>query len=147
METFICSCCGYLVIFRVYRGNRHQPIHLPTGWPCWKMRQQGECSEPEPIPFPTTDDMTGESNWKPFVDRAVKSYRRYQKDKRMAPLLELIKGELSAGHVTRVQYMIEELLYKFSSSRERTSLIQQVVHSDEWLLMAERARQEAERGA
>jgi|GEM_PF-6737516 len=39
-DIYFCFCCGGPVIFR---WKPPQIYHLGTGWPCWRMQQEGRC--------------------------------------------------------------------------------------------------------
>jgi hypothetical protein len=136
MEIAICSCCGYPVIFRNWgEGNPHQPIHLPTGWPCWKLRETGECGDPESLDFEwTTPDQVRE----PKVDEAKKLYLRYERTGQMRDLLELVASELAADRADVVQDLLEYVATEVTDKPARSSFVKQVVASEGWQQLRQR---------
>lgn len=139
MEIYICSCCGYLVIFRNWNGKSHHPIHLPTGWPCWRMVENGECGDPEPLPFPIPSP-TSPERWRQTVDQGLELYRRYRKGGKMEPFLALVDRELGAGRVDVAKGLMEEVLHRFANTADLRRLFGQIVASNAWLALADRAR-------
>jgi len=138
MNTYICSCCGYLVIFRNWDGKNHHPIHLPTGWPCYRMIKNGQCGEPEPLPIPRGEPLPSEE-WRAMIDNGVEEYRSYRKTGEMQPLLQRLRGLLIDGRPGVTQDLLEEILYRFPNDGTLRSMVGQVVALDEWRTLADAA--------
>ena len=134
----ICSRCGSLLIFRNYRGNDHQPLHIPSGWHCWSLGRQDGALPAEPLPFPNGGERS-ETYWEPLKKRALQLYRDYRTTHRMKPLLDLVGGEIEAGNDVMVESVLEEILERFPSAPERNSFLRQVVESDGWQAIRDRA--------
>lgn len=135
----ICSRCGYPLIFRHWGRNPHQPFHLPSGWHCWALGQEPSAPPAEPLRFPRGGERS-ETYWEPLKESGLQRYRRYRKTGEMKPFLELIGGEVSQGNDSMVENLLEELQYRFAPSRELSSLLQQLVVSDAWQKLRDRAQ-------
>jgi len=138
-DTYVCSCCGYLVIFRNWGGKKHQPFHLPTGWPCWRMVQEGECSAPESLPIPISEQEE-ESDRSELVEQALELYRRYRRTGQLVALRDLVISQLSAGRTGAALAVVEEIFYRFPNDRQMRAFVGQVVSSAEWMALADQAR-------
>jgi len=143
MEIAICSCCGYPVIFRNWgQGNSHHPIHLPTGWPCWKLQESGECTDPVSLDFPWT---TTDPDREPRVAKGKKLYLQYERTGRMRDVLEFVASELAANRGDVVRDLLEYVATGVSKKPARSSFIQQVVASAEWHQLWKRLSKEESR--
>ena len=130
----ICSRCGYLVIFRNYWPlNRHQPFHIPTGWPCWKMEKEDPTLDPaDRLPFPRGGDES-DRYWKRLRNRVRKRYASYENTGIMKPFLELVRSEIAAGNYTMTGNILWEVINEIPSSRQqRNSLLGQLMVDEAW---------------
>jgi hypothetical protein len=129
MEIYICSCCGGPIIFRAAGKKQHHPFHLDSGWPCWRMQQNGQCDTVERLSFPWN---TPDEERVPKLDEARRLYRRYERSKEMADLLGFLGGELRSGRADVVQDFLEFLFTEAADRPARKSLVHQIVASDGW---------------
>ena len=134
----ICSRCGYPLIFRNWGRNRHQPFHIPSGWPCWTLGKEASAPPAEPLRFPDGGERS-ETYWEPLKDRGLQLYRAYLETGEMRPFLDLVEAEIGRGNDGMVENLLEELEYRFAPSRERNSLLRQLLVSDAWQRLRERA--------
>jgi hypothetical protein len=61
----------------------------------------------------------------------------------MRSLLDLVRGEIDQGNDSMVENLLEELEFRLPPSRERSSLLQQLVVSDAWQRLRARAEVQA----
>jgi hypothetical protein len=134
----ICSRCGYPLIFRNWGRNPHHPFHIPSGWHCWTLGKQASAPAAEPLQFPDGGERS-EAYWEPLKDQGLRLYREYVESGRMEPFLGLVKDEIGLGNDSMVENLLEELEYRFAPSKVRNSLLRQLVVSDAWQRLRERA--------
>ena len=144
MEIYICYCCGYPMIFRDYMGNRHQVIHLPTGWPCYELQKSGECGggTPRKLTFPST---TKAPERVKRLKLAIGLYDKYLKTTKMAGIMRFVKRSLSSGKSDVVRDLLKYVVENEGSKGDRNSLVYQIVVSDDWKALHERLRKQDDR--
>ncbi len=144
MEIYICYCCGYPIIFRVYGGSYHQPIHLPTGWPCWQMQQAGECDgkSHELLQFPST---TSGADRMERLKTSAGLYNAYLKTNKMKKILGFVKNHLRSGKSDVVRDLLEYIVDQGGPRGERDSLVNQIIVSDGWKTLHQRLVRQADR--
>lgn len=135
----ICSRCGYLLIFRNTDGNPHHPYHVPSGWHCWTAGKAPSAPPAEPLAFPDGGERSVDY-WEDLKTRGLDAYRSYLKSGAMDEFLSLTKEEIEAGNDRMVRNLLEETLDRFSPGPEQRSLLGQLVVSDAWQQLRDRAR-------
>lgn len=134
-DIYICDCCGYPIIFRY--GDAHQPFHLGTGWPCWEMRQRGECGPPLNFDFPgETPNRLKQQLFK----EAKKLCEAYFRTQNVEPVIRFIqKNVFKRGDIIRslFGYLADK------DTKSANELIRRIVISDPWQYFFLKLKREA----
>ncbi|HUW12827.1 MAG TPA: hypothetical protein VM537_24075 [Anaerolineae bacterium] len=139
MNVYICFCCGYPIIFRRWRGNPHQILHIPTGWPCWRLWEEGLCLPglPGSLAFPRTTPL---KERKRLAKQANKHYREYLRSGNVKSLVRFVSRQVEA----RRGDVVGDLLASLSEEEDVDTrpLVRSIVGSSAWKEYSRELRRE-----